>query len=236
MKKIYWIHGTKGGVGKSMTATILTNYLLDEHGAVTVVESDGSAPDVGRRFVDIDGVNTVSAPITDAASIYDALIKLEDVVAEHVVINLPANAEVLDKKADEIAEVTEALEYENRCMFVIGAGNDSARLAGNSMVNGLASICTKSIAVVNQFFGNAITDFAWATSKEAEAWVASGRAKILLPCLDRRITKNPIFISPVTLSSLADMKKSPLKITERMMVRRWLASGYDVCEQIAGGE
>ena len=235
MKKIFWVHGTKGGVGKSVSAAILTEYALRATGSATIVEADGSIPDVGRRFNNIEGVNAVSAPITDAKSIYAALAKLEGIDAENVIINLPANATILDTKASEIGEVINELEYDSRCLFVVGPGDDSARLAGESMEDGIVSICSSSVAIVNQFFGAELEDFAWFTSSARTDWLKSGKTEFMLPALEQRVTKNPDYLAPGTLSFLAT-KESPLCITDRMLIRRWLAVGYTVCDQITGGE
>lgn len=48
--KFIIIHGDKGGVGKSMVAQALANYLLSKGKNVAVVEADTQNPDVGRMY------------------------------------------------------------------------------------------------------------------------------------------------------------------------------------------
>jgi hypothetical protein len=50
---IYYIGGSKGGVGKSIITTVLVQFLLDKYGekkAIHLVETDESNPDVGRIY------------------------------------------------------------------------------------------------------------------------------------------------------------------------------------------
>jgi hypothetical protein len=50
VSKFIIIHGDKGGVGKSMVAQALANYLLDQKTKVAIVEADTRNPDVGRMY------------------------------------------------------------------------------------------------------------------------------------------------------------------------------------------
>jgi hypothetical protein len=50
---IYYIGGSKGGVGKSIISTVLVQFLLDKYGenkTIHLVETDESNPDVGRIY------------------------------------------------------------------------------------------------------------------------------------------------------------------------------------------
>jgi hypothetical protein len=50
---IYYIGGSKGGVGKSIITTVLVQFLLDKYGeskTIHLVETDESNPDVGRIY------------------------------------------------------------------------------------------------------------------------------------------------------------------------------------------
>jgi MinD superfamily P-loop ATPase len=44
--RIYWVGGSKGGVGKSMMTVATLDYLLDRKQNVVLVECDTSNPDV----------------------------------------------------------------------------------------------------------------------------------------------------------------------------------------------
>jgi len=50
---IFYIGGSKGGVGKSIISTVLVQYLIDRYGeekAIHLIETDESNPDVGRIY------------------------------------------------------------------------------------------------------------------------------------------------------------------------------------------
>ena len=49
-KDIYFVGGSKGGVGKSMVAVALLDYLIDRYEDVILIESDTSNPDVWKTY------------------------------------------------------------------------------------------------------------------------------------------------------------------------------------------
>ena len=51
--RIYWVGGSKGGVGKSMMAVALIDYLLECGQKVVLVECDTSNPDVWKTYKDL---------------------------------------------------------------------------------------------------------------------------------------------------------------------------------------
>jgi hypothetical protein len=48
--RIYWIGGSKGGVGKSMMTVVMLDYLLEQGEKVLLVECDTSNPDVWKAY------------------------------------------------------------------------------------------------------------------------------------------------------------------------------------------
>jgi hypothetical protein len=48
--RIYWIGGSKGGVGKSMMTVVTLDYLIDAGEKVLLVECDTSNPDVWKAY------------------------------------------------------------------------------------------------------------------------------------------------------------------------------------------
>jgi hypothetical protein len=52
---IFYVGGSKGGVGKSIITTVLVQFLLDRYGdskTIHLIETDDSNPDVGRIYTD----------------------------------------------------------------------------------------------------------------------------------------------------------------------------------------
>ncbi|MGD0679860.1 MAG: hypothetical protein ABSC94_31135 [Polyangiaceae bacterium] len=52
-RPIYWIGGSKGGVGKSIMAAATMDYLLETGAKVALVESDTSNPDVWKAYKEL---------------------------------------------------------------------------------------------------------------------------------------------------------------------------------------
>ena len=50
MKKLFVIHGDKGGIGKSTFAFLHADFLLDRRGQIVIVEGDKKISDVADRF------------------------------------------------------------------------------------------------------------------------------------------------------------------------------------------
>ena len=50
--RIYWVGGSKGGVGKSMMTLATVDHLLEQRANVLLVECDTSNPDVWKAFKD----------------------------------------------------------------------------------------------------------------------------------------------------------------------------------------
>jgi len=234
--KIIFIHGTKGGVGKSMCAAVLTDYMINAELEPTILESDGTAPDVGLRFKAV--CNTASAPITDAESIYNAVDEIEKTGAKNIIVNLPANADVIDSIADEIKDMTAILGYEMRTIFMLGEGSDSARLALESLESGLIGASTVAAAVVNGRFGSDPEKFAWFNSKEHSEWIEK-HPEFYMPELNRRVIETDAFKEHVTFSHLASIKSNTTTVN-RVLMCRWLQACEPICEhmtkEVSGAE
>jgi cellulose biosynthesis protein BcsQ len=59
-RPIYWIGGSKGGVGKSLMTAATLDCLLERGTRVRLVESDTSNPDVWKAYKDILPVELIN--------------------------------------------------------------------------------------------------------------------------------------------------------------------------------
>ena len=64
-RPIYWIGGSKGGVGKSMMTSATLDYLLERKIKVSLVESDTSNPDVWKAYKDFVPVELINLDESD---------------------------------------------------------------------------------------------------------------------------------------------------------------------------
>ena len=91
---IYYIGGSKGGVGKSLISTVLVQFLIERYGeskTIHLVETDESNPDVGRIY---SGKIPVTPLVLDERetgwiTLFDLLEKSKDT---HFVINSAARS------------------------------------------------------------------------------------------------------------------------------------------------
>ena len=65
-KRIYWIGGSKGGVGKSMLTVATLDYLLDRGERVLLVECDTSNPDVWKAYSKHENVQSELVNLDEA--------------------------------------------------------------------------------------------------------------------------------------------------------------------------
>lgn len=233
-KKIIIVHGDKGGVGKSMTASVIVDYYLANHDVndVMVIECDNTVPDVGRRF---DGlVQCVNAPLTgeDPTEMIAKLIDLiESSDTSRIIVNLPASAgEAIDPlAADFIAPAMEEIGVEIDVVFVVGKTKDSSLLAERSLLGGLVSVAKNKLAVLNGFFGN-VESFNWSSSTSREKWYQNGGEEIYLPLLHERVSS---VVQEGSFSQHATAEGG-LTVANRMLLKRWLTSAHQIGEKIEG--
>ncbi len=235
MKQIIWIHGNKGGIGKSIMSAVALDYLIGKGAKVALVESDGSVPDVKRRYGDT--IPAMITPLVDAESVDMILESLETLggvdTIDTVVVNLPANAELLDGIADEVQEVCEALGFESRTLFMIDNCEDSAALAAQSAKDGIVSISSKAFAVVNMHFGKTQANFKWFSESlkhRANFLKPKKNTEVALPALKPRVTTHDDF-KDMPLSDLISTSSS-FKVVDRVSLSKWLKSAHAIIEEL----
>ncbi len=235
-KKIIFVHGDKGGTGKSLTSSVLVDYYLNNNRDLLVIEGDNTVPDVAKRFGNL--INGVSAGLAgdDPADAVSRIIEyVEKENSSRIVVNLPASAgETLDPLAADLIQPAFAeLEYEINVCFVIGKTSDSSDLAEKSLNFGLAGISDNKTGVINGFFGNVET-FDWSNSKSRKNWLESGGNEVFLPSLHERVARE------VLAGAFSDyLNTTQLTIPNKILLKNWLAAAHkigDLIEQTAEPE
>jgi len=221
MKKIVCCHGDKGGVGKTVLATALIDIALAV-GPVTLVEGDTKIADAAARY---RGTQNLSGLLIDLArpdGSEDAAIRLFEAIEqagspETIIINLPASASsTIDAQADVIRAAADELGYDLRVAWLLGPGEESARLAATS---DLCAVADRRIAVHNAVFGE-VGRSAWTRHKAKTDWMASGGLETVLPTL-----------APRVMTSIRDLQgrysvltepNSGLSVISRQIIKNWL--------------
>lgn len=141
---LFFSHGDKGGVGKSLVSTFAVEYFLKE-GEILLVETDPKQPDVGKRYSGEPGVTLIGLSLNRAGDAANALARfgegLERRGAERVVINLPSGAgETIDEFAGAIRELADALDYRLVVTYGLEKGPVAVEALVQSLDSGLLSV------------------------------------------------------------------------------------------------
>ena len=224
-KTILVVHGDKGGVGKSTLAALCVDYCIDQFGACAVVEGDSKIDDVARRFGGTAGVSGYLVDLARADASEDAAVRLfeelERANAAHVIVNTPASASsTIDAQADLIVPAAHELGYTVTVAWLVGAGEESARLAGESA---LCAQADRKVAVINDHYGTAATSI-WERHAARAAWLESGGLETHLPDLTERVAEI-VRASTGRISALS-APDSNLPVVTRTVIKRWVQAAW----------
>jgi len=232
MKKFVVVHGVKGGVGKSFMASLIIDYemrKIDKEN-ILILEADGSVPDVGLRYQNI--VKSKVSPILSGESAFEMVNNLEAVLTDNIetiILNAPANSEIIDACSEDVVEAIKTFGFEVRTAYMISESKSSAQLAKSSLDDGLVKYSDFAVGVVNKFFGESANKFYWMNSEERKLWLKQGVQESLLPDLPKSInsqlTRGDFFSK--TLSS-------DLSVMDKIRLRKYLKQVEKTCEMILG--
>ena len=147
---LYFIAGSKGGVGKSILTMLLADYLTQYlKRKIILIESDTSNPDVGKTFVNNDDVEVVSLSL-DNANGWIALVNYCEESEKDILINSAARSgEAIEKFSGTLIGSLEELNRTLDSFFVINRQRDSIELLKRYM-----DVVPGELHVVrNTFFG-----------------------------------------------------------------------------------
>ncbi len=126
---LYFIGGSKGGVGKSILSMILADFLTQcRHRKIILVESDTSNPDVGKTFTHNDDVEVISLSL-DNADGWIELVNYSEASDKDIVINSAARSgEAVEKFGGTLIGSLEELQRQLVSFWVINRQRDSIEL------------------------------------------------------------------------------------------------------------
>jgi NAD(P)-dependent dehydrogenase (short-subunit alcohol dehydrogenase family) len=227
MKQMIFVHGDKGGVGKSTLAALIVDYALHSGLATALVEGDLTIRDVAPRFENT-AASIIDVDLARPDLSEDAIVALFSAVEEHlgdaeiVVINTPASSSAtLDKQAEIIAPTIAEMGFSLRVAWMIDVGEDSARLANQSA---LCRLAARKIAVQNTRL-KPVEALPWHRHPARQAWLASGGIEAVLPGLTERVIGRVRELqSPYSYMALD--RDSGLTIVERQALKRWVEQSW----------
>ena len=210
--RIYWIGGSKGGVGKSMMTLATLDYLLEGGAKVLLVECDTSNPDVWKAYREQTETELIDLDEADGwIHFVNVCDRSRDKI---VVVNTAARNNLAVKKYGQTLDASlEELGSRLVALWVINRQRDSVGLLKQFM----AALPHAEVHVVrNGYFGDEKKFELYNASKVRETVESRGGKSVTLPDLADRVADD-LYVKRLTLSAAA----KSLPIGNRAELGRW---------------
>lgn len=214
---VHLVHGDKGGVGKSLLASVLVEYVLARKCNAFVVDADMRNADLFAAFQHTD-VPTARVDVRTQDGWMELATILERTQDAEVVISLPAGVgnEVTENE-HFLREALEGLERSLVCFWVLNRSPHSIALL-RPFLERYGGFARAMVAVRNLYFGGPERFTRWKEAKTREAFTAAGGLEMDLEDLsDRIVDATFLHLPPRRFSDGA-----ALSYGERLGLRRWL--------------
>lgn len=221
MVKIYFVGGDKGGVGKSLCASVLINHMIDNDRKCILVDTDTSNPDVQRQYS--DEVESYLTRLSekegwiDIANLCEKNIELETSI---IINSKAAIAEEIKKNSHLINQIIQQPNIEFHLLWVINRQKDSLLLLKNFLGN---IEVTTSTVVKNLYWGTEEKFQLFDESKIKESVTHT----ITLPDLADRVA-DEIYTNRISLTKA----QKDLSLGNRIEVSSFISSANRELEKV----
>ena len=221
--RIYWVGGSKGGVGKSMMTVATLDYVLERGDKALLVECDTSNPDVWKAYKD-----QVPAELIDLDEA-DGWIHLVNTCDSHrdtvVVVNTAARNNVAVRQYGQTLDSSlEELGTKLVALWVINRQRDSLELLREFT----DAVPKADVHVVrNGYFGDERKFELYNGSKIRESIEGRGGKSVTFPDLADRVADD-IYTKRLSLSAAA----KTLPIGNRAELARWRGEVRKVLSEV----
>jgi len=211
--RVYVVGGCKGGVGKSLAAMALLDFLLSKGDRPFLIETDTSNPDVYKAYKD-----SVEASVINLDDLDGWLVLLDrcaELTDRTIVINQGArNNLAIAKYGDRLLEGLHALDAELVTLWLINEQRDSIEL----LKQYTAALPGTAVHVVrNEFFAAEEKFDVYNKSKTRSEIEASGGCSLTFPSLANRVTAELYGTNRLTIDAAA----ATGPFGNRIEVNRW---------------
>jgi hypothetical protein len=224
-RPLYWIGGSKGGVGKSMMAAATLDYLLEKGVPVSLVESDTSNPDVWKAYKDVVPVELINLDESDGwVDLVNACDQQRD---RTFVVNTAArNNLAVTQFGQTLDSCLTELDRKLVTLWMINRQRDSLELLKEFM----DAVPAADVHVVrNGYFGEASKFELYNGSHLRESVERRGGKSITMPDLADRVADD---LSAKRLPLAAAAKSLP--IGNRAELSRWRSEVRKVLSEVLG--
>lgn len=235
-KILFFSHGDKGGVGKSVVSTLAVEFLLNR-GDVALVETDPRQPDVAVRYAGDPGVTVMTSSMNRAGDSENALTKfglwLEQEGPDQIIVNLPSGAgETIDEHSELIRAMADQLGYRLIVVYSMEKGPVATGVMIESLSNGLLSVVDpESRFVAYPLYKGDPEIFGWYRSIERKKGLVG---EIAVPALRSTSALQKLEATPGRLAHLTTTSPADWMIVERTSIKRWYEKGLFEIEKVIG--
>ena len=227
---IYYVGGSKGGVGKSLMAFALIDYLASRGNKILLIESDNSNPDVYKAHQPHQN-ETLVCEIMDLDSA-DGWLELVDSAEDHpehvMVINSAARSNSgIELYGATLKETLPQLDRELITFWMINRQRDSVELLRDfvkSFPEAKITVCR------NLFFGQSEKFDAYNVSKAREVIERKGRS-LNFPALSARVA-DKLYSERIPVWAAGNT----FRISEKVELSRWKNLCARLFEEALGGK
>ncbi|MGD0680105.1 MAG: protein mobD [Polyangiaceae bacterium] len=209
--RVYWIGGSKGGVGKSMMTLAILDHLIEKGQKVVLIDCDTSNPDVAKAYTDIVPTELINL---DGGDGWIQLVNVCDLHRDSVVVvNTAARSSVAVKRYGQV--LNSALDELGQMvvMWMINRQRDSVELLRDFM----DAMTHANVHVVrNGHFGEANQFELYNVSNVRTAVESRGGKSVTLPDLADRVADD-LYSQRLPISTAA----KTLPIGNRAELGRW---------------
>jgi len=222
-RNIYLVGGSKGGVGKSLVAMAMIDYLQERGESVLLIESDTSNPDTWKAYKDVTDTELLNL---DEADGWIQLVNLCDSKSDSVVvINTAARSNKgVTAYGETLSSTLDELKRKLITLWVINRQRDSLELLKEYM----DAIPNTMVHVVrNAYFGEEKKFELYNNSKLRTTVEGRGGRSVTFPDLADRVSDD-LYSKRMTIATAL----RELPIGNRAELARWRAEVKKVLEGI----
>jgi CobQ/CobB/MinD/ParA nucleotide binding domain len=218
---VFFVHGDKGGVGKSFLAAVLVEYLCERTGAVAVVDADMRNADLHAVFSGGD-IPTLSTDLREEDGWIEFAAFLESAPQKDIVVSLPAGiGDEVTQNRDFFRDALQGLRRSLVVFWVLNRSPHSVALL-RPFMDHYADTARAMVAVRNCFFGAPERFARWNAAKTREAFLGAGGLEMDLDDLNDAVADATfLHLPPRRFSDTA-----ALNYAQRLVLRRWLNRAY----------
>ena len=223
---LYFVGGSKGGVGKSILCMLLADFLTQyRHRKIILVESDTSNPDVGKTFTHNDDVEVISLSL-DNADGWIELVNYSEASDKDIVINSAARSgEAVEKFGGTLIGSLEELQRQLVSFWVINRQRDSIELLKKYM-----DVVPGELHVVRNTFYGEPRKFELFNNSKTKIEAEKRGATIDFPDLADRVTDD-LYSKRLPVVKAAE----EMPLGNRAELKRWRSIGWKMFDDIGIG-